>query len=48
MDRDRDDDPRRLLEQARQLNERERGRGMARGGPSRPEAAILAMLKNKD
>lgn len=32
MDRDREDDPRRLLEQARQLHESGRGRGMARGG----------------
>src|SRR3546814_18615713 len=32
MDRGRDDDPRRLLEQARQLHDQGRGRGMARGG----------------
>ena len=32
MDRDREDDPRHLLEQARQLHESGRGRGMARGG----------------
>ncbi|OMJ30552.1 hypothetical protein BSZ14_18230 [Sphingomonas sp. Sph1(2015)] len=32
MDRDRDDKPRRLLEQARQLQDQERGRGRSRGG----------------
>ena len=32
MEHDRDDDPRRLLEQARQLHDQGRGRGMARGG----------------
>ena len=39
MDRDREDDPRRLLEQARQLHEQGRGRGMARdGGRTDPPA----------
>src|SRR3546814_5867502 len=37
MDRDRDDDPRRLLEQARQLHDQGRGRVRGRGEDRRSE-----------